>query len=172
MKYSFEDRLCIVLQVKDGKPIKQLSRDLGLHENKILEWVRRYDKYGPENLGKRTKIRATGAFKEQLVQLIIEKGVPLSHVIVEYGVSRSAMESWVRMVRRESYASLHIQRRRGRPPKDMGRPKKKEPQTEVEKLQAEVLRLRAENALLKKVKALAGEERLRALPDGSKPSKS
>lgn len=172
MKYSFEDRLSIVLQVKDGKPISQLYRELGLHENKILEWVRRYDKYGAENLAKRTKIKATGDFKEQMVRLILEKGVTLASVIVDYGISRTAMESWVRKARNEGYASLHVQHRRGRPPKDMARPKKKEPQTELEKLQAENIRLKAENALLKKVKALAEEERLRVLLNGSRPSKS
>ncbi len=82
----------------------------------------------------------------------------MSNVLVDYRISRAALESWVRMVKNYGYARLHQIKRLGRPPKDMSRPKKKEPQTELEKLQAENLRLRAENALLKKVRALVEEQ--------------
>lgn len=105
------------------------------------------------------------------MRLIIEKGVPLAHVRIEYRIDKTALQRWVSMVRHQGYDSLHQEHKRGRPPKDpMARPKKKEPQTELERLQAENLRLRAENALLKKVKALVEEQKALERLNGQKPS--
>ncbi len=171
MRRSFEERLNVVSQAKEGKPIRQLSGEYGLHENKILEWVRKYDLYGDDGLKKQPNIKASGKYKEELVRSVIEKGVTLSQIVVQHRVSRTAIEKWVRQARKYGYGVLHIEKPRGRPPKDpMARPKKKEPQTELEKLQAENLRLRAENALLKKVKALVEEQKARARLNGQKPS--
>ena len=173
MRRSFEEKLNVVSQAKRGKPIRLLSRKYGLHESKILEWVRKYDIYGEIGLRKRPKIKATGAIKKKLVRLFLGKDVTLAQIVVQYQVSRSAMESWVRQVRKHGYDALYIERPRGRPPKDpMARPKKQKPQTELERLQAENLRLRAENALLKKVKALVAEQEARAQLNGHKPSTS
>ena len=148
MKYTFEKKLNIVSRVKAGCPIRQLAKENNLHENKILDWVRLYDRYGVDILRKRSKIKPTSDFKEQVVREILEKGLPLSHALIKYRISRTALEGWVRTVRKHGYPELHIFRRKGRPSQTMARPKKKEPQTELEKLQAENLRLRAENALL------------------------
>ncbi len=171
MARSFEERFNIVSQVKEGKPIRQLAREYGLHENKILEWVRKYDLYGDEGLKKQPNTKASGKYKEKLVRLFLEKGVTLSQIVVQHRVSRTAIEGWVRQARKYGYDVLYMEKPRGRPPKDpMARPKKKEPQTELEKLQAENLRLKAENALLKKVKALVEEQQPRARLNGQKPS--
>lgn len=171
MRRSFEERLSIVSQWKQGTPISQLSREYCLHADKILEWIRKYDLYGEEGLRKRPNVKASGVFKEGLVRQILEKGVPLRHVLIESLVSRSTLESWVRKTRQYGYSVLYEVKQRGRVPKNpMARPKKKEPKTELEKLQAENLRLRAENALLKKVKALVEEKNARARQSGQKPS--
>ncbi len=153
-------------EAKSGTPIRILSREYNLHENKVLEWIRLYDRYGEEGLKKHPKLNPTPEFRESIVRLILEKGVPLSHVLIDYQISRTALESWVRIVKNHGYAYLHQIKRLGRPPKDMGRPKKKEPQTELEKLQAENLRLRAENALLKKAKTLVEEKKAQARQSG------
>ena len=50
MKYTFEKKLNIVSRVKAGCPIRQLAKENNLHENKILDWVRLYDKYGVNTL--------------------------------------------------------------------------------------------------------------------------
>jgi len=171
MKRTFEERFKIVSQAKSGKPIRQLARENHLREGKVLEWVRKYDRYGENGLKRQPNIRATGEIKEELVLLILEKGIPLSHVVIDRRVSRTALESWGRLVRKQGYAALHQQPQCGRPVKDMGRPKKKEPQSELEKLQAENARLKAENALLKKVKALVEEQQARTRLNGRQPSK-
>ena len=170
-KHTFEKKLSIVSRVQNGTPISQLSREYGIHERMILEWARKHDRFGDHGLAKRPNIRATGKFKEEVSRLIIEKNIPLPQVVLEHGVSISALESWVRAVRKDGYQVLHLQGKRGRPVKSMGGAKKKEPETELEKLQAENARLRAENALLKKVKALVEEREARARVTGLKPSR-
>ena len=91
-------------------------------------------------------------------------------------MSYTALKGWRRIVRKDGYAALYKEKRRGRPPKDnsMGRPKKKKPEemTELERLRYENERLRAENALLKKVRALVEEREARLREIGRKPSKN
>ena len=171
MKYSYDLRLVIVQRVKQGEAIAHLSKEYHINKTQILAWVRMWDKYGRVGLEKQPHCRPTPALKEKVVRLILEKGVPLALVRIEYRIGKTALQRWVSMVRKDGYESLHLKKKRGRPPKDpMARPKKKEPQTELEKLQAENLRLRAENALLKKVKALVEEQEARARLNGQKPS--
>lgn len=170
-KHTFEEKLDIVSQVKTGKPIRWISRERHIREGMILEWVRKYDLYGESGLLKQPYVRATADFKEEVVRIVLEKKVPLTQVVLQYGVSKTALERWVRTVRLKGYAVLYEQNRCGRPPKAMRR-SKHEPETELEKLRAENVRLRAENALLKKVKALVREREARERMSGQKPSKN
>jgi len=171
-RHTFEEKLNIVSQVRNGKPILQLSRECHICDKMISEWFLKYNHYGEKGLHKQPNIRATAEFKEEIVRLLLEKHIPLPAVVLQYGISRSALESWVRAVKTKGYESLYQQKKRGRPTKLMGRPKKQEPQTELEKLQAENARLKAENALLKKVKALVEEREARECMIGQKPSKN
>ena len=171
MKYSYEQRYLIVRRVKQGEAIAHLSKEYHINETQILAWVRMWDRYGRSGLERQPHCRPTPALKEKVVRLILEKGVPLSHIRVEYRIGKTALQRWVSTVRKYGYEALKPSKRRGRPPKDpMSRPKKKEPQTELEILQAENLRLRAENALLKKAKALVEEKKARSLQNGRESS--
>lgn len=171
MKYSYEQRLIIVSRVKQGEAITRLSKEYHINKTQILAWVRMWDKYGRSGLEQQPHCRPTVQLKEEVVRLILEKGVSLAHIRVEYRIGKTALQRWVSTVRKYGYEALEPSKRRGRPPKNpMGRPKKKEPQTELERLQAENLRLRAENALLKKAKALVEAKKAQALLNGRGPS--
>ena len=111
MKYTFEKKLNIVSRVKAGCPIRQLAKENNLHENKILDWVRLYDRYGVDILRKRSKIKPTSDFKEQVVREILEKGLPLSHALIKYRISRTALEGWVRTVRKHGYPAVNLRLR-------------------------------------------------------------
>jgi len=171
-KHTIEEKLKIISLVKAGKPIRRIAHEGHMREGMILEWVSKYDLYGECGLHKQPNIRATPELKEKVVRLVIEKSVPLPQVVLQYGVSKSALESWVRLVRANDYNALYQQKERGQPSTSMGRRKKQEPETELERLQIENARLRAENALLKKVKALVEEREARERLIGRKPSKN
>lgn len=59
LRHTFEDKLNIVCQVKTGTPILRLSLQDHIREGMILEWVRKYDRYGEEGLHKQSNIKAT-----------------------------------------------------------------------------------------------------------------
>lgn len=100
--------------------------------------------------------------------LFLDKGLPLSEIVLRYGVSRSQLKNWIKLFKNGVLSQLE---RRGRPPKVMGRLKKQEPVSAVDKLQAENARLKAELALLKKVRVLVEEREARERMSGQKPSK-
>ena len=97
----------------------------------------------------------------------------LREIYTSADISRTNLETWVRIVRNRGYSALYEVKRRGRKPKDMKQQKqeKYDSKAELERLQAENLRLRAENALLKKAKALMEEEESRLRGSGRKSSK-
>jgi transposase len=72
-KHTFEEKLNIVSQVKNGKPILRISREDNIREGMILEWVRKYDLYGEIALLKQPNFRATADFKEEVVRMVLEK---------------------------------------------------------------------------------------------------
>ena len=171
MKYSYEEKLSVVIEIMYGKGLKTLCRERHISINLVRSWVYRYRAFGESGLLKSTRgYYYSPAEKEKIILEHFQDGVTLLQLCLRYGLTRNTIQSWLRTVR--SGGSLYDVKRRGRPPKDpMARPKKREPQTELEKLQAENLRLRAENALLKKVKALVEEEqKARARLNGQKPS--
>jgi transposase-like protein len=79
MKYSYEQRLIIVSRVKQGELIAHLSKEYHINKTQILAWVRMWDKYGRSGLEQQPHCRPTVKLKEEVVRLILEKGVPLSH---------------------------------------------------------------------------------------------
>ena len=99
MKYSYEQRLVIVQRVKQGEAIASLSKEYHINETQILAWVRMWDRYGRSGLEKQPHCRPTPALKEKVVRLILEKGVPLAHVRIEYRIGKTALQRWVSMVR-------------------------------------------------------------------------
>ena len=167
MKYCKEDKLKIVLEVLGGKGLKPLCRELHLNRHQVRYWTSLYRLYGVDGLQEPSKPKcASLSEKEKIVLEYLQNDVTLLELSLRCGYHRDTIRSWVRKYRNGSL----IDSVNSIPISPMARPKKKEPQTELERLQEEVLRLRAENALLKKVKALVEQERIRAQRGGQKSS--
>ena len=167
MRHDFVEKLNVVRSITSGKCVNAICRECHLDRHEVRNWLARYRLYGEAGLhGSARRHYYTVAEKEEIILEHTKKGVPLSHLSLQYDVDRSTIKSWLRTIRAGGF--LKENKRRGH---QMARPKKREPQTELERLQAENLRLRAENALLKKVKALVEEEqKARARLNGQKPS--
>ena len=167
MTYSKEEKLQIVLDVLRGRGLKPLCRDLHLDRHVVRYWVNLYRLYGEEGLQESSKSPSySDEEKEKIVLEYLREGVTLLELSLRYGCHRDRIRAWVKKYR----AGGFITRFKSTSQIPMARPKKKEPQTELERLQEENLRLRAENALLKKVKALVEQNRLRTQRGGHKPS--
>lgn len=169
--HSFAEKLRAVALYRSGVGSDSAGRELGVSKDQVLRWVKVYAARGASGLRRQAYHYPTASFKSEVVGYVFEKGVSCEAAALKYGVSRSAVESWVRKVKLHGYGHLQITKPRGRPPKPMGRPKKREPQTELEKLRARNEWLEAENALLKKVKALVEKQDARLRKLGRKPSK-
>ena len=167
MKYSLEEKLRIIQQIEEGFPLKTLSRKLGIDNKMVKTWLLRYKTYGLDGLKLKKSKQISLKEKEKIVLEHTEKGVPLQKLSHQYDISLSSLCVWIRLYRIKGTLSKQKAQT-----KMMSRSKTKEPETELEKLQAENLRLRAENALLKKVRALVLEEKLRAQHNGQLPSKN
>lgn len=170
-KHCIEEKLRAVELYELGHGSAFIGKELCVHPRDILRWLAKHQRFGVSGLEKQPYTRAPFEFKQDVVSSVLEKSLSLDAAALEYGVSRSAVQSWVKQVRFQGYDSLQLTKPRGRPKKTMGRPKKREPQTELEKLQAENEYLRAENALLKKVRALVEERIARESGKKRTPSK-
>ena len=165
MKYSKEEKLQIVLEVLRGCGLKPLCRKLHLDRHEVRYWVNLYRLYGEDGLQESSK-SFSDEEKEKIVLEYLQENVTLLELSLRHGCHRKRILAWVKKYRAGGFVNTF----KSTPQTPMARPKKKEPKTELERLQEENLLLRAENALLKKVKALVEQDRLRAQRGGRKPS--
>lgn len=175
--YPLSTKLKVIGLYRQGYGSTTISNQLRIGESTVLRWINKYNTHGKSSLSKQPNVRATPEFKIKLVREILEKSLSCQRVSLKYGVSISAVDSWMRNVRANGYTSLYLSKPMGRPPKITpgGRPKKQEPQTELEKLKVELERARTEIALLKKVQALVEQKEaqmLKIAKSGLKPSKN
>jgi transposase len=167
MKYSKEEKLQIVLEVLRGCGLKPLCRKLHLDRHEVRYWVNLYRLYGEDGLQESSKSKSfSDEEKEKIVLEYLQENVTLLELSLRHGCHRKRILAWVKKYRAGGFVNTF----KSTPQTPMARPKKKEPKTELERLQEENLLLRAENALLKKVKALVEQDRLRAQRGGRKPS--
>ena len=113
MKYGYEQRLIIVSWVKQGEAIAHLSRECHINKTQILTWVRMWDKYGRSELEQQPHCRPTVQLKEEVVHLILEKGVSLAHIRVEYRIDKTVLQRRGSTVRKYGYEALKPSKRRG-----------------------------------------------------------
>ena len=65
-----------------------------------------WNKYDRSGLEKQPYCRSTLKLKEEVVCLILEKGVPLSHVRVDCRIGKTAFQRWVSFIRKYGYEAL------------------------------------------------------------------
>ena len=174
-KHGYAERLKYMHMLENGYSLRYIHVHFGIRKE-LLEclWIR-YQKEGPSSLLKKNNVKASYAFKLQVIQDIEKNHLTLVGASLKYDVSAGQISVWKKIARTQGYDALAITRPRGRPPKNaMGRPRKKKPEemTELERLRYENECLRAENALLKKVKALVEAREARLKEIGRKPSKN
>ena len=171
-KYSFSDRLRLVKKIISGYPIRQLCRETGIAYVSLRDWLDVYELLGSDGLRSMSRKKlVSSSEKERMCRLFLEKGVPLRHIYIPNGVSRTALKSWIRKARTDGYGVLHGNGRSDNRCSEMVQSENEILRQELRKAQEENLRLRAENALLKKAKALMEEQESRLRGSGLKSSR-
>ncbi len=195
-RHPFEERLELVGKVLSGYPMKRLARERGVAYISLRDWVKVYEMYGPDGLLDMSNHNiVSNSEKERMCRLYLEKGISLHRIYIPNKVSRDALVSWIRKVRKGAYCALYGINENHESQGDMAKSDteilleklsmaekenlrlraenehlKKKSRREAS-LDRELLLLRAENALLKKAKALMEEEESRLKSFGRKSSK-
>ena len=174
--YSLEEKLCAIGFVFQGESARSVSRRFHLGHHILYEWLESYKLQGVDGLKSHGHKKKRLSYEEKckIVREHLVESVSLTDLRVKYGIGKTTINRWCRIVESQGYKALNDIQKRGRPPKDMGRPKKKKPEemTELERLRYENECLRTENALLKKVRALVEERNAHLRETGQKPSKN
>ena len=116
--HSFEEKLKIVTKIQHGIPLGRLAFEYNLDRKMVREWLRKYELYGESGLQKQGNVKATYEIKREAALLFLEKGLPLSDIVLRYGVSRAQLRKWIKLY---SNGVLAQSVYRGRPLKDIGK---------------------------------------------------
>ena len=159
-KYSKEFKLEVVEYcIKQHHGYNDAAKHFNIPSSTpILEWVRKYEKRGPEGLLRNQKSSYDGQFKQNVVEYMHNNHLSLTETAIKFNLgNHNVVGKWERIYYEEGPQGLYIERR-GRSKNMSSKPKKKNLNKEIEEdLIAENQRLRMENEYLKKLNALVQE---------------
>ena len=154
-KLSYEQRISIYNERKQGISISTLSKKYNVRENVIQYMVCLIDKHGIDVLRKDKNMFYPKYKKEEIINRVLIGGEPVWAVAIDEGMQNDGtLRNWIKKYKEMGYNI--VERKRGRPtmPKVT---KKKENETDKEKikrLEEENLYLKAELEYSKKLRAV------------------
>ncbi|KIA92558.1 hypothetical protein OC25_16050 [Pedobacter kyungheensis] len=161
VKHSLEFKLTIVNQVlKRNKSLSSISRENGLEQRMIRQWMQFYKRFGEAGLRPHSTVYSLEN-KLEVIRYFIDNQVSLREACLQFNIrSNSVLSNWLRIYAAGGAEGLS-EETRGK--KRLMKPKisKKAPEktlTEHEQVLEENKRLRAEVAFLKKLRALIQKE--------------
>jgi len=166
VKYSIKQKRSVVLSVLSGRlSVKGAARKLGCHKSGVQRWVTQYQQEGTRGFQFRNG-HYSGPVKLRVVRYHIKKGLSLRQTACHFNIpNESTVYRWLNTYEHYGAEGL-LKKNKGRKRSPMAKkPKKKEPTSsdpvaeKLAALQRENEYLRAENAFLKKLEALAQEEK-------------
>ena len=193
MKYSYEEKLEIVLEVLEKHhSIHSVSKKTGIAKKTIRHWLAFYQKYGIEGLlTKEVNTHYSKEFKLSVLKYMHENHLSFLETAVKFGISNdSTIYKWYRIYNERGESSLLTEDKtkvkKRRIEKCLSELLYGDQQTlskkriekvnsneqSIEDLIAENEYLRAENAYLKKLEALVQERIARENKKEQKPSKN
>ena len=105
--HSFTERLEAVKEIKSGYPVSVYCKEHGYGQDQVLEWIRRYDEYGEAGLKRHKPYRLISCEeRERLVRLYLEKDVPLREIYTSADISRTNLQTWIRLVRTRGWCVI------------------------------------------------------------------
>ena len=142
-KLSYEDKISLYREKKEGISVKSLSRKYNIHENIINYMVSLIDKHGIDILRTSKNKEHPKYEKEEAINRVLINGEAVWTVDIDMGLlSYGMLQNWIKKYKEKGYNI--VERKRGRPtmPKVT---KEKENETKDEKIK----RLEEENLYLK-----------------------
>ena len=151
MRYSYEFKLeCVHLYKETGtypptpEKVKQHS-----FRYKISEWVRMYDKHGPDILKHSSENRKWKSEDKLVLINQYLSGKSMTSVAIDAGIDKGLLYSWIRKYEELGYNGL-IESKKGRKRKNPDMNKKTIVQRDLNETELEeLIRLRVENEYIK-----------------------
>ena len=154
-KLSYEDKIRLYSERKEGVSTKSLSRKYNIRENIIDYMVSLIDKHGIDILRTSKNKEHPKHEKEEAINRVLINGEAVWAVAIDMGLlSYGMLQNWIKKYKENGYNI--VERKRGRPTMPKVR-KKKENETDKEKikrLEEENLYLKAELEYSKKLRAV------------------
>ena len=154
-KLSYEQRISIYNERKQGTSISTLSKKYNVRENVIQYMVCLIDKHGIDVLRKDKNMFYPKYKKEEIINRVLIGGESVWAVAIDEGIQNDGtLRNWIKKYKEMGYNI--VERKRGRPTMSKVT-KKKENETDKEKikrLEEENLYLKAELEYSKKLRAV------------------
>jgi len=156
-KVSAEQRIQAVQRYLNGnEPMIEIAKDIGVSEQIVSEWVRRYQKNGVDTFLK-SYTKYSADYKMNVLNYMNETGISSIDTAALFNISSPGMiRNWKIKFEAGGYDAL-VSKKKGRPSmnKETKRTTKSKPaEGSVEALEARIKQLEMENAYLKKLNTL------------------
>ena len=155
-KYSYEKKVEAVLRViDDGMSYKESSKILGCSKSCVIEWVKKYEKYGFSGLLIKNN-KYSFDFKIYVIKYMEKNGLSSREAAITFSIpSHSTILEWKKIYLEKGEEGFY----NTKPKLDMKIKNKRNEDKTKEDLEKELEYLRTENAYLKKLQALIQEKK-------------
>lgn len=156
-KYSKEFRIKLVLEIRDGQPLRAVARKYGVSNGTIQNWWNRYRAGGIKQLVS-TNEGYTQEIKLRAIEYRWANSLSYSQAAADLGIPYHAtLRKWERRYLERGMDGLQDTGKGRHPKMPKKEAKTKISSTREQELEAENAQLRMENAYLKKLNALVAE---------------
>ena len=155
-KLSYEDKIQIYLERKQGDTLSKLSKKYKVRKEIIKYLVRLIDKHGFDILRKSKNRYFTCYEKEQIINRVLINNESACSVAIDEGLlNQGIIQNWIKKYKENDYNI--VERKRGRPTMSKKPTKEKKNETleeKIKRLEEENLYLKAELDYSKKLRAV------------------
>ena len=154
-KLSYEQRISIYNERKQGTSISTLSKKYNVRENVIQYMVCLIDKHGIDVLRKDKNMFYPKYKKEEIINRVLIGGESVWAVAIDEGIQNDGtLRNWIKKYKEMGYNI--VERKRGRPtmPKVTNKKENETDKEKIKRLEEENLYLKAELEYSKKLRAV------------------
>jgi len=154
-KLSYEQRISIYSERKQGISISTLSKKYNVRENVIQYMVCLIDKHGIDILRKDKNMFYPKYKKEEIINRVLIGGESVWAVAIDEGIQNDGiLRNWIKKYKEMGYNI--VERKRGRPtmPKVTNKKENETDKEKIKRLEEENLYLKAELEYSKKLRAV------------------
>ena len=154
-KLSYEDKINIYQERKQGNTINNISKKYGVRKDVIKYLIRLIDKHGYDILRTSKNRKFTLYEKEQIINRILINNESVCSVAIDEGLlSYGMLFNWIKEYKENCYNIVERKRGRSTMPKVTKKKKNETDKEKIKRLEEENLYLKAELEYSKKLRAV------------------